>query len=126
MKSEYEEMGREAMAWVRAAGVIARDRFGKATVSHKADHSPVTDADHAVQAALQEAIARACPDDAVITEETQVDPERHASVKTARRCWVIDPIDGTRNYARSFPIFTLSVAGACCSPGSARCKALSR
>lgn len=96
--------------WVREAGAIARERFGSAVVSRKADRSPVTDADHAVQEALLTAIGRAYPADATITEETQADPGRHAPAATASRCWVIDPIDGTRNYARGFPVFTISVA----------------
>ena len=54
-------------------------------------------------------IARRFPGDAVISEETQADPTRHASVAGAERCWVIDPIDGTRNYVRHVPMFTVSV-----------------
>jgi len=59
---------------------------------------------------LLEVIAREFPDDAAITEETQAAPDKHQQVAAARRCWVIDPIDGTRNYARAIPIFTISVA----------------
>ena len=110
MRTEYEHICDRAMDWARQASVIACERFGTATVSHKADRSPVTDADHAVQDALLQAIAREFPDDAVITEETQAAPDRHKPVAADRRCWVIDPIDGTRNYARSLPSFTISVA----------------
>ena len=70
----------------------------------------MTDVDHAVQDILLERIGREFPSDAVITEETQKHPERHAAVGAAARCWVIDPIDGTRNYARGFPLFSVSVA----------------
>jgi myo-inositol-1(or 4)-monophosphatase len=96
--------------WVRAAGALARDRLGRAVASRKADESVVTDADHAVQEMILEHIGREFPSDAVIAEETQPLPHRHAAVSTARRCWVIDPIDGTRNYARAFPIFSVAVA----------------
>ncbi|HOW70938.1 MAG TPA: inositol monophosphatase [Phycisphaerae bacterium] len=106
----YETIRRESLTWIREAGMVARARFGMAKTSIKPDASPVTDADHAVQAALLDAIASRYPHDAVLTEETQVDPLRHADITTAKRCWVIDPIDGTRNYARSVPLYSVSVA----------------
>lgn len=108
--SSYEELRDQAAGWILAAGEIALDRFGRAVAQRKADRSLVTDADHAVQSSLMDAIARCCPGDAVISEETQAAPQRHAGVDAARRCWVIDPIDGTRSYARSFPGFCVSLA----------------
>lgn len=110
MSDERTQIRLRVVGWARAAGKVARNRLGRAVTSRKADHSVVTDADHAVQAMLLDRIASEFPADAVITEETQVAPERHAPVSTARRCWIIDPIDGTRNYARNFPIFCLSIA----------------
>jgi len=110
MNSPHEQIRQETITWIQKAGAMARDRLGTAVASRKADHSPVTDVDHAVQAALMQTIGRQYPHDAVITEETQANPDRHASVVSAERCWVIDPIDGTRNYARGLPIFTISVA----------------
>jgi len=110
MNPEYDQIRRDALSWVRQAGLIARERFGSAAVSRKQDRSPVTDADHAVQEALLGEIARRYPADAVVTEETQRDPQRHAALASAERCWVIDPIDGTRNYARSVPVYSVSVA----------------
>lgn len=110
MSREYDELRRESFGWVKQASKAAMDRLGRAGVTRKSDSSPVTDADHAVQDALLESIARRYPADAVITEERQARPEAHAPVAMARRCWVVDPIDGTRNYARAIPVFTLSVA----------------
>jgi len=97
------------MGWIRRAGRLARDRMETAVPSRKADRSLVTDADQAVQDFLMDAIARRFPGDAVISEETQSDPRRHAEVGTAPRCWVIDPIDGTRNYVRRVPMFSVSI-----------------
>jgi myo-inositol-1(or 4)-monophosphatase len=108
--SEFEQIRRECLDWIREAGVIARDRMAGAVASRKADQSLVTDADQAVQDFLMDRIAREFPGDAVISEETQADPARHASVAAARRCWIIDPIDGTRNYVRRVPMFSVSVA----------------
>lgn len=106
----YDQIRRSAAHWIRRAGVLARQRLGTAVATQKADDSPVTDVDMAVQAMLLDAIAQQYPDDAVITEELIADPDRHAAVATAKRCWVIDPIDGTRNYARGMPVFAISVA----------------
>lgn len=102
-----------AIEWAQAGGRVARDRLGAAVASRKADQSPVTDADHAVQALILDAIAVRYPRHAVLTEETIGRPERHARVTEAEWCWVIDPIDGTRNYARGLPIFVTSVAVLC-------------
>jgi len=107
---DYESVRREACRWVRQAGKVACRHFGRTTASAKADASPVTEADHVVQEALQEIIARTFPGDAVITEETQQHPDRHARPAAADRCWIIDPIDGTRNYARTIPVFSISLA----------------
>ena len=106
----HEELRKESIPWVKQAARIAVDCLGRVGVTRKHDLSPVTDADHAVQDSLLEAIARRHPVDAVITEETQAHPGAHPAVSQATRCWIIDPIDGTRNYARAISIFTVSVA----------------
>jgi myo-inositol-1(or 4)-monophosphatase len=110
MSNEYEEIRSRVIAWTREAGALARERLGHSIVSRKADQSVVTDADLAVQEMLLAHIGREFSSDAAITEETQKSPHRHASPATARRCWVIDPIDGTRNYARGFPLFSVVAA----------------
>jgi len=107
---DYDRIRRQVIQWVRPAGIHARSRQQTAVTSRKEDRTPVTDADFAVQAMLLDAIAEAFPDDAVIAEERLDRPGRHAPLASARRCWVIDPIDGTRNYAHGFPLFTVSVA----------------
>jgi myo-inositol-1(or 4)-monophosphatase len=88
---------------------LARDRLRDATIDIKADASVVTDADHAVQSAILEVLARRFPDHAVVAEETIEHPDRHADRREARFCWAIDPIDGTRNYATGFPSFATSI-----------------
>ncbi|GMV96828.1 MAG: inositol monophosphatase [Phycisphaerae bacterium] len=108
--AEYEAVRHLAIRWTIEAGAIARDRLGLAVASRKADQSVVTDADLAVQELLLERIGATFSDDAAITEESQSRPCRHASTASAKRCWVIDPIDGTRNYARGFPLFSVAVA----------------
>lgn len=75
----------------------------------KADTSIVTEADTAVERALIEAIRRDFPDDAIIGEES-VGTVRGADPARAERFWIIDPIDGTRSYARNLPWYCCSVA----------------
>lgn len=109
MNQEYDQIRQRIIEWTREVGGLARDRLGRAVASRKEDMSVVTDVDHEVQDILLDRISREFSADAVITEETQKSPERHAAVDAAARCWVIDPIDGTRNYSRGFPLFSISV-----------------
>ena len=67
----------------------------------KADHSPVTIADQQTETALRDVIATVFPDDAIQGEEFGT-VGRHDS---ARFCWVIDPIDGTKAFISGKPIF---------------------
>lgn len=92
------------------AGGIAAGYAGRVAVTRKDDDSPVTDADHAVQSAVFDAIARQYPDHAVIGEETIRDCDRHASAANAQFCWVVDPIDGTRNFAQGMSIYATAIA----------------
>lgn len=84
--------------------------FGSVSSSQKADRSPVTEADHAVQDALLTAISKYDPGTAIICEEETTHAEAQSDQPRSRRCWVVDPIDGTRNYARQMAVFTVSVA----------------
>jgi myo-inositol-1(or 4)-monophosphatase len=91
-------------------GEIARARRGAGTCSLKSDASLVTETDHAIQAMILDAIAASYPDHAVVAEEQIADPARHADRASARYCWVIDPLDGTRNYVSAMPCFATSIA----------------
>jgi myo-inositol-1(or 4)-monophosphatase len=91
-------------------GRIAADRLGQARTTRKADNTFVTQVDFEVQNALLDVIAAVFADHAVLVEEDVERPERHASVDRADYCWVIDPLDGTRNFSRTFPVFATSVA----------------
>lgn len=105
----------------RAGGAVARASFGRVgRVRRKADRSEVTDADEAAQRAVFAAIRSRRPDDAFIGEESltpetrrdehdQSDP-RPDENRDAELCWVVDPIDGTRNYVRGIPLYCCSVA----------------
>lgn len=93
----------------RLGGDTARRFLGNVSVSRKLDSTPVTEADHAVQEALLDVIARRHPAHSIIVEETVHGPDRHRSVEEAEYCWVIDPIDGTRNFAAGVSVYSTSV-----------------
>jgi myo-inositol-1(or 4)-monophosphatase len=76
----------------------------------KADDSVVTETDHAIQDHILHAVAQAYPNHAVCAEETVSQPDMHSDRLAARYCWVVDPIDGTRNYASGLPCFGTSIA----------------
>jgi histidinol-phosphatase len=67
-------------------------------VERKADGSPVTEADRAVERELRERLEAARPADAVVGEE-------YGTAGTAERRWYLDPVDGTRNFIRGIPVF---------------------
>jgi histidinol-phosphatase len=72
-------------------------------VSMKADATPVTEADTSVERALREHIGRQNPGDGILGEE-------FGSSSTQDRTWIIDPIDGTKNYLRGVPIWATLIA----------------
>lgn len=104
------EMLKLATRLAAEAGEIALSRFGSAAVERKADNSVVTEADHEMQAHMLDVLARTYPRHAVCAEETLQTPGAHADRADARYCWVIDPLDGTRNYVSGFPCFATSIA----------------
>ncbi len=93
-----------ALELADAADAISLDSFRKGiAVEQKADLTPVTAADRAVEAKLRRLLAAARPDDAVLGEEL-------GTTGAASRRWILDPIDGTRNYTRGIPIWATLLA----------------
>jgi len=80
---------------------LARFRALDLQVETKPDLTPVSEADRAVETALRSRIGRERPGDAVLGEEEGGDDTRG---------WIIDPIDGTKNYTRGIPIWATLVA----------------
>ena len=92
---------------VREAGALALTTFDTPLRRWtKADGSPVTEGDIAVDRLLHRRLADALPDTAWLSEETPDDPVR----LSVRRAWVVDPIDGTRAYIGGRPDWAVSVA----------------
>ncbi len=95
------------LAHVLADSVDAQtmDRF-KALDLHvetKPDLTPVTDADRAAEDAIRNQLSRARPRDAVIGEE-------FGTTGHSSRRWIIDPIDGTKNFVRGVPVWATLIA----------------
>ncbi|HZD98708.1 MAG TPA: histidinol-phosphatase [Micromonosporaceae bacterium] len=86
---------------------LSRFRSLNLQVTEKPDLSPVTDADTAVEKALRATLARTRPRDAVFGEEFGA---TEAPAGPGHRRWVIDPIDGTKNYIRGVPIWGTLIA----------------
>lgn len=81
---------------------LPRFRAADLHVETKPDLTPVTDADRAVERSLRERIAAARPGDSVLGEEEGDDG---GAVR-----WIVDPIDGTRNFSRGLPVWATLIA----------------
>ena len=95
-----------ALELAARADAITLARFGALDlrVAHKPDLTPVTDADEAVEAALRDVLARERPGDDVFGEE------QGGTARLSGRQWVIDPIDGTKNFVRGVPVWASLIA----------------
>ena len=88
----------------RAAGAIALGYYrGRFDVSLKADATPVTQADREAEQAIVEILSRAFPGFGVLGEE-------FGSRGSGDVRWIIDPIDGTKNFVRGIPIWATLIA----------------
>lgn len=88
------------------ADVVTRDRFGSLDlhVETKPDLTPVSDADRSVERILRGTLAQQRPDDPILGEEFG-----GATVFSGRQ-WIIDPIDGTKNFVRGVPVWATLIA----------------
>ena len=82
---------------------LPRFRAADLVVETKPDLTPVTEADRAAEDALRERLAGVRPGDGVLGEE-------RGETGHGPRRWVLDPIDGTKNYARGIPVWATLVA----------------
>ena len=88
-----------AVEAARAAGAIALKYFrGRFEVTLKPDATPVTQADREAERAIVEILGRAFPEHGVLGEEFG----GHGSTEVR---WIIDPIDGTKNFVRGIPVW---------------------
>lgn len=94
-----------AVRAARAAGnIILRymNRLDSLDVVEKQRHDYVSEVDRMAEAEILRELKRAYPRDAFLGEES-------GKIGNSRNVWVIDPLDGTRNYLRGFPHFSVSI-----------------
>jgi myo-inositol-1(or 4)-monophosphatase len=105
-----------AIAAAREAGAIALDRINDThSIEEKGRRADiVTEVDRACEAVIIARIKSAFPHAAILAEESGAHPSsggsQTKSVHGDEERWIIDPIDGTTNYAHGYPIFCISIA----------------
>jgi myo-inositol-1(or 4)-monophosphatase len=114
-----DELAESRSAWVdelafavetaAAAGAVLMDRYERLErIDHKGARDVVTEADHLSEELVIAAIRARFPGDAILAEESGA----HAAPESRPvngRTWVIDPLDGTVNYANGLPVFCVSI-----------------
>ncbi|CAB0957021.1 histidinol-phosphatase [Corynebacterium diphtheriae] len=95
-----------ALQLADAADAITLARFAASDlkVSSKPDMTPVSDADIATERELRDLIAQRFPEDAILGEEFG------GTAEFTGRQWIVDPIDGTKNYVRGVPVWATLIA----------------
>lgn len=94
MSAGFETELEHATGAALAAGAAAMRHYGSASATRKAGGSPVTEADHAANDIILARLGEAFPRDPVLSEESRDSPAR----LRARRVWIIDPLDGTKEF----------------------------
>lgn len=94
-----------ALLLADAADTLTLTRFGASDlrVDTKPDLTPVTDADRAVEELVRRTLAAERPTDGVLGEEYGAD-------ERGERCWIVDPVDGTKNFVRGVPVWATLLA----------------
>lgn len=118
----WERELRAAIDAARAAGAIQLERLGRLEqIVHKSAKDVVTEADHLSEEIILATVRAAFPDDPFLAEESghsgsgkgpgPIDGAGASGpVGVEHRIWIVDPLDGTVNYANALPFFCASVA----------------
>lgn len=95
----------------RAGELLAASYERVLRVDRKSRRDVVTDADYASEALVISAIQERFPEDAILAEESgRHDGPHPPRARWSGRTWVVDPLDGTVNYANGIPFFCVSIA----------------
>ncbi|HYB92194.1 MAG TPA: inositol monophosphatase family protein, partial [Candidatus Binataceae bacterium] len=102
MTNQFEQV---ALRAARAAGRIHLKRLSNIHIDRKSSSIDlVTEADREAEAAAIDVVHRAFPTHAILAEESGL------SAHESDHRWIIDPLDGTTNFAHGFPMFCVSIA----------------
>ncbi len=107
---DIDELARLAEGLAVEAGAVIMDWYGAADpgAREKPDASPLTEADLAAHALIEAGLAAATPDIPVLSEEGRQAPATERA--HWRRCWLVDPLDGTREFLARNDEFTVNIA----------------
>lgn len=103
MDREFQVLEESIKAAGTAVYKMAQEGFETA---HKANQDPVTTADLEADRLLREALLGQCPDTGWLSEETRDNPDR----LKCERVWIVDPVDGTKEFVTGIPEFAVSAA----------------
>ena len=94
-----------AVDLARKSGALLKEKFNqKHEINYKGDINLVTDADKMSEDLIIAAINREFPDHGILSEESPM------ITGAGKLRWIIDPLDGTTNYAHGYPVFCVSIA----------------
>jgi myo-inositol-1(or 4)-monophosphatase len=103
--SAVESLARVGRDAAFEAGEYLLSRFHRGvTIEHKGEIDLVTDVDLAAEELIVDRLRSAFPDHAILAEE------KHKEQPEGSHTWIIDPLDGTTNFAQGFPFFAVSIA----------------
>jgi myo-inositol-1(or 4)-monophosphatase len=101
---QVEDIREVAIQAARQAGALLRERLGNIkNIDYKSAFNIVTDVDKASERLIIDTIKGRFPEDHILAEETG----RHQGA--TKRRWLIDPLDGTTNFAHGYPFFCVSI-----------------
>jgi myo-inositol-1(or 4)-monophosphatase len=101
---DLEHLAQGAERAAREAGDLLLDRLGRVSVEHKGEVDLVTEADRESERFLVERLTTLLPGAAILAEEGS------GASGTGPARWIVDPLDGTTNYAHGYPVFCVSIA----------------
>lgn len=104
MSAQYETYRNAAEEIAREAGELLRTQFGRVSGREKAPFDLVTDADLASQRLIAGRLGSRFPDHTLLAEEEGVRPDPSRPFR-----WIVDPLDGTVNFAHGVPIWCVSI-----------------
>jgi fructose-1,6-bisphosphatase/inositol monophosphatase family enzyme len=101
-----------AVTEAEAAGRLLMERYERLErIDYKSARDVVTEADHLSEAQILGAIRSSFPADAILAEESGEHARRDGTAATTARgrTWIVDPLDGTVNYANGIPFFCVAI-----------------
>jgi 3'(2'), 5'-bisphosphate nucleotidase len=100
----------EELTVIAARAAAAIRQCGAASLRHKADGSPVTAADHAAEAVILQDLKRLAPGIPIVSEERSTEDQAHAATPRDATYFLVDPLDGTREFIAGRDEFTVNIA----------------